>query len=120
MYKSKIEISKKSKKILTVKLLEFLASHSKTYCKALKRSISLSKLPDAILKRKESSTSRLQRIFVAFDILKNEVDVTARESKGCLEYEIIGKDRDGKIIYIHLREELSLTKDRILFFVSCY
>jgi hypothetical protein len=120
MYQSKIAISKKTKRILTVKLNEFLTAHQKTYCKALKRPVSLDKLPEAILNRKESSTTRLQKFFVALDILRNETRCMARENKGCLEYEIKGLDRTGKTIYIHLREELSIKKDRVLFFVSCY
>jgi len=62
----------------------------------------------------------LQRLFISFDIIKNESNFSVRENNGCLEYEIIGKDRGGKMVYAHIREELSIEKDRVLFFVSCY
>lgn len=120
MYKSKIPISKKSKEILAKKLEEFLASHQKIYWKSRKRTISLKKLPEAILKRKQSATWRLQRFFVALDILKNESLFSVREKNGCLEYEIMGLDQNNKKVTIHLREELSIRKDRVIFFVSCY
>ncbi len=70
MYQSHIALSTKSKDVLSKKLHEFLLSHEKTYCKALKRTVSLGKLPEVILKRKESSTARLRCFFVALDVLK--------------------------------------------------
>ena len=119
-YQSKIAISQKSKQVLTKKLLLFLEKNHKTYCKALKRKVFLDKLPDAIIERKQSATHRLQCFFVAIDILKHETTSSVRERSGCLEYEIIGTDCNGKKVYVHLREELSIKKDRVLFFVSCY
>lgn len=120
MYKSKLEISNKNRKILEFKLNEFLMFNKKIHCKALRRKISLFKLPQAITKRRSSATKRLQCFFVAVDILKNEKEHLVREAGGCLEYEIKGLDRSGKVVRAHLREELIAKKDKILFFVSCF
>ncbi len=120
MYKSQLAIESKAKAILIRKLDKFLKNNQKVYCKSLKRTVFLDKLPDAILKRKQSATKRLQRFFVSIDILKNQKKYFIREYKGCLEYEIIGLDQNNKKVYIHLREELSIKKDRMLFFISCY
>ena len=119
-YKSKKKVSQKNKKNLVKDLDNFLLGFNKIYCKALKRTVSLSKLPNCLLQRKTSATDRLQKFWVAIDILKHEKKFRVRENKGCLEYEISGMDILGQKIYIHLREELSLKKDRILFFISCY
>lgn len=120
MYQSKQIISNHSKHTLAKRLEIFLQENHRIYCRALKRNISLEKLPEAILSRRKSATVRLQRFFVAIDILSRAKNYTVRESKGCLEYEILGMDLNHEKVYIHLREELSIKKDRILFFVSCY
>ncbi len=120
MYKSKIKTSTESRASLERKLKIFLNKNSKIYLKCLKRNVSLDKLPSVILKRKTSATARLQKFWVAIDIMKHEKKYKVRLCKGCLEYEIMGFDCFGEKVYIHLREELSLNKDKILFFISCY
>ncbi len=120
MYKSKIRISTETKNKLVKKLNDFLVKNKKIYCRSLKRKIYLNKLPETIIRRKTSASKRLQRFFVAIDILKHEKKFKVRENKGCLEYEIIELDSLKNKVYIHLREELTLKKDRILYFVSCY
>lgn len=120
MYKSKLEISNKNRKSLEFKLQEFLAKHRKIHCKALGRKVSLGKLPQIIIRRNSSVARRLKRFFVTMDILKNEKDYFVRKKRGCLEYEIKGLDKNGNEVYIHLREELSTGKDKVLVFLSCY
>jgi hypothetical protein len=120
MYQSNKRISRKNKQILTEDLKVFLKNNKKTYCKALKRTVDLSKLPEAITKRKTSATARLQKFWIAIEILKKSKNCKTRELKGCIEYEIIGLDTNKTKIAVHLREELSIQKNRVLFFVSCY
>lgn len=120
MYKSKLTISNKNRKTLEAKLQKFLVSNKKIHCKALKRKVSLEKLPRAITKRKSSATKRLQCFFVAIDTLKNEKSYIMRKRNGCLEYEIKGLDKNKKVVGIHLREELVAKKDKVLFFISCF
>jgi len=119
MYKSKLIISTKSKKILVNFLNKFLKDNDKVYCRAFKRKVDLSKLPEAITERKRSSTHRLQRFSVAIDILKHErIYKISLENKD--EFEICGLDRNWKEIIIHLREELTSWKDKVLYFISCF
>lgn len=120
MYKSNIAIYTINKKALLVLLNDFLKPHKKIHCKALKRKVSLEKLPEAIVKRKLSATRRLQCFFVAIDILKNENRYAVRKNKGCFEYEIKGSDRNGVKVTIHIREEIDNHKNKALFFLSCY
>lgn len=119
MFQSKLIVSTKSKKILINFLNQFLKDNKKIYCRAFKRKVDLSKLPEAITERKKSSTHRLQRFSVAIDILKHE-----RNCKPNLEnqneFEICWLDRNWENIIIHLREETSNWKDKILYFVSCF
>jgi len=72
--------------------MKYLDAHQFIYCKALKRKVYLSKLPQAILIRRSSVTQRLQRFFVSIDILKHEKYYTIRTSNGYEEYEIKGMD----------------------------
>ena len=78
MYKSKIRISTENKRALINKLNIFLKTNKYTYCKSLKRKINLDKLPNIILNRKDSSTSRLRTFFVVVDVLKNEKNFSQR------------------------------------------
>ncbi len=119
MHTSKINISSKWKKILLNFLSAFLDKNNKIYCRAFKRKVSLAKLPDAIINRKSSSTARLQRFTVAVDILKHEKDYKVN-SENSSEFEIIWYDQGWKKVTIHLREEISLWKDKVLYFVSCF
>ncbi|USN58092.1 MAG: hypothetical protein H6767_07270 [Candidatus Peribacteria bacterium] len=87
MYKSKLMISTKSKKILSNFLDDFLLKNEKVYCRAFKRKVYLSKLPDVIMGRKSSATQRLQRFWVAIDILKHEREYIVNP-KNCSEFSI--------------------------------
>ena len=119
MYQSKFCISSKGMSDLKNLLKNYLKRHSTLYCKALKRKVSLAKLPDAIAKRGKGTKKRLARFKVAMDILRNAKTYTTRVHHGKREYEIVGIDRTGILVRIHLREESS-SKDRQLFFVSCF
>lgn len=119
MYKVKIAISTKSKKILINFLNDFLAKNNKIYCRAFKRKISLDKLPEAIIERKSSVTQRLQKFWVAIEILKFEKKYTINPENE-KEFEIIWFDKNNKKVIIHIREEKTPKKDKILYFVSCF
>ena len=88
MYKSKLVISTKSRKILINFLNHFLEKNNTIYCRAFKRKVSLGKLPEAILERKSSATKRLQKFSVAIDILKHESKYKINLSNNS-EFEII-------------------------------
>ncbi len=119
MYKSKIAISTKWRIALINFLNNFLSKNTKVYCRAFKRKVSLDKLPEAITQRKSSVTQRLQRFFVAIEILKYEkrYEVNPDNNK---EFEIIWFDKNNKKVTIHLREEIGMKKDKVLYFVSCF
>ncbi len=120
MYSSSINISTENKKQLINKMNIFLKANKFIYCKALKRKIELSKLPEAIINRKDSATARLKRFFVAINILKWEKEYKKRFNNNCFEYEIIWFDKNWVRVYIHLREKNNRYKDKILYFISCY
>ena len=119
MYKSKKNIVSKDFQTLKKYLINFLENHKYIYSKAFKnRKIFLSKLPNAIICRKSSAKKRLTCFEVSINILKHAKKYNIN-SKNKHEYSIRGKDRNGKIIEIHIREE-SDKKDKKLFFISCY
>ena len=119
MYKSKIAISTKWRIILINFLNKFLKTNNKIYCRAFKRKISLNKLPEAIINRKSSVTQRLQKFWVAVEILKHEKNYK-KNPENEKEFEIIWFDKNNKKVIIHIREEKTLKKDKILYFVSCF
>ena len=118
MYKAKIAISTKWRIILINFLNKYLEKNNKVYCRAFKRKISLKKLPEAIINRKSSVTQRLQKFMVAIEILKFErkYEVNPENEN---EFEIVWFDKNNKKVIIHIREEKSLKKDKILYFISC-
>jgi len=85
----------------------------------MRRKIFLDKLPDAILRRRESAKNRLECFWVALDVLRNAEEFTSSQSKAH-EFEMVGESADGKRVFVHFREEISSEKDKRLFFVSCY
>lgn len=115
-----MSISKKSWRMLEVFFKEYCEQHEHIYCKALKRKISLGKLPEAILYRKDSATARMKCFWVALDTLKKEKCFKSREIHGNIEYEIVWLDNEWKEVRIHLRQETTQKKDKIIFFISCY
>lgn len=119
MIHSQMFLSHVGTQTLKKRLSDFLQQKKALYSPAFRRKISLSKLPEAITKRKESQKRRLECVFVAFDILRKAKTYTVFSEKK-KEYEIIGESAEGKVVFIHVREEESSQKDKILFFVSCY
>lgn len=117
MYQSSKKVSTDGFLQLKSDITLFLQRKDKIYCKALKRHVFLSKLPKAITERKDAKR-RLQAFEVAIDILRSASTYNRKYIKGYVCYEIKGLDISGKIIAIHIREEV-VQKDRILFFVSC-
>ncbi len=69
--------------------------------------------------RKSSETYRMQRFFVAIDILRNEKNykVNFENDK---EFEVLWLDKNWKEVRIHIREEISSHKNKVLYFVSCF
>ena len=118
MYFSKITIDHEPRVILKKRLLDFLRNKNFIYSKALKRKIFLTKLPDAILERKDSQKRRLQCFRVAIDILRRSKHFS-QNPKNRNEFEIKGFSAENYTVFVHLREEIS-QKNRQLFFVSCY
>lgn len=120
IYQSSISTSHKNLDLLKKELSRFLSANTNIHCKALKRNIALSKLPEVITNRKSSAKRRLQCFNVAVDILKHARHYKERTYKGFKEYSIIGHSANGFEIEIHLREERTEQKDRKLFFISCF
>ena len=117
MYQSRKRISGKGMQQLKSNLSTFVNRKDRVYCKALKRPVSLDKLPTVITERHDAKR-RLQVFDVALDILRNETQCAECVLNGYTCYEIRGKAADGNVVIIHLREEV-IHKDRVLFFVSC-
>ena len=120
-FKSKLNVSHKNLESLKTDLLRFLNKNQYVYCRSLKRKISLQKLPDAIVKRKSSARKRLQKFPVAINILKHSKLFTQNKNDlKQIQYEIKGLSHCGKIVTIHLREEVDSQKNRQIYFISCY
>jgi len=119
MFRSKKRISSTgSLQQLKSNLNSIIKKKRKIYCKTLKRSVFLSRLPAAITERHDAKR-RLQCFDVALDILKNNTYFRIKTVGGEPCYEIYGKDARGKTVVVHLREETH-KKDRKLFFISCF
>ena len=120
MYQSPKKIESKGLAILRKDLDVYLQGHEFIYAKSLKRKVFLSKLPDALLKRKKTLKKRLQCFITACDILRhsdtNEMRLNGKKEK---EYSVDGISACGRKVGIHLREE-HIGKDKKLFFVSCF
>ena len=117
MYRSQKRISTDGLQQLKSDLALFLQKKKTIPCRSLKRHVSLVKLPDAIAKRHDAKR-RLQSFIVALDIVRFASEYTERIIGKQTCYEIRGCDSDGRIVIVHLREEV-VRKDRMLFFVSC-
>lgn len=120
MYQSKKNVSSKSLSALKTEVRLFIHQNEKVYCKALKRTVSLQRALECLTENPKSAKHRLGRFLVAIDILGKETMHQQKTVKGKRCFEIIGKDRSGIEIRIHLREEMSDQKDRILYFISSY
>jgi len=118
MYRSKRQISRENLPKLKANLVLFLRQKNRVYCRALKRPVHLTKLPDALVERQDAKR-RLQRFLVAVDILAGAKTYERRQLRGKTNYEITGMDVNGVLVCVHVREEV-VRKDRILYFVSCY
>ena len=118
MYVSTIQISELNHWKLQMNLHVFLNGKSKIYCGHLRRYISLAKLPNALTKRKDAKR-RLQRFWVAIDILRHARFCNEQFIDGYICYEFRGNDRNGTLVIVHVREEV-VRKDKILFLVSCF
>ena len=117
MYQSRKKISTSNLAQLKCNLDAVLQRRKNVYCKALKRPVSLQKLPQVITERKDAKR-RLQAFEVAIDILRNEVEYKASVIKGYACFEVTGYDASSTKVMVHLREEY-VQKDRVLFLVSC-
>ncbi|MDA9129107.1 hypothetical protein N9J72_01355 [Candidatus Gracilibacteria bacterium] len=62
----------------------------------------------------------MKRFLVALDILLFEREYTQRENNSCIEFELVGLDEKGRKIVIHLREEQTQGKDKVVYLISCY
>ena len=120
MHQSKIGISTKSGSELERFFIGICASQEFVYCRALRRKISLEKLPQSITLRKQSSTWRMKRFIVALDILQFSRSYTKRVHNNLVEFELMWLDKMWKKVVIHLREEYTRWKDKIVYFISCY
>lgn len=120
MYRSSKKIESKGLAILRKDLDIYLQDHDFIYAKSLKRKVFLTKLPDAIVMRKKTLKKRLQCFIVACDILRHADSYTMRvHLKKQKEFSIEGVSACGRKVGVHLREE-SVSKDKKLFFVSCF
>ena len=117
MYQSKKRISTDNMQQLKSDLGYLLKRQKKVICKSLKRPVSLEKLPDVFTKRHDAKR-RLQALIVGLDIVRHSPSCAKRIIKGYICYEFRGKDIEGNLVTVHLREEV-MRKDRILFLVSC-
>jgi hypothetical protein len=121
VYQSKGKIQNKNLGSLKSDLILFLSQKSFIYSKALGKKVLLSKLPDVILNRKSTQKARLECFLVAMDILRNSKECTERtNNKKEKEFEIQGLSAENKKIFVHVREEVSLHKDKQTYFVSCF
>lgn len=119
MYQSKRSITNKDLFSLKNDLDDFLQRHEYITAKSFKnRKVFLSKLPEVIVGRKSSAKKRLSCFLVAMDILKHSKRYKIY-SKNENEVTIQGLGNDGRIVEIHLREELD-KKNKKLFFISCF
>lgn len=118
MHKSKSTILKNTKQALIKSLNVFLKKNKFVRCKILKRNVNLSKLPEILINRK-NSTFRLRRFLVAIDIIKKSNQITIKKLKKWNEYELIWLDRNWEEVFIHIRDEFK-NKDKELFFISCF
>ena len=118
MYQSKKKISSQNRQWLETDVNRFLDKKKQIYCKALKRKVSLEKLPAAITERRDAKR-RLQRLYVAIDILQYAKEYTVKkiDKKQC--YELRGHSVDDQEVIVHVREEVQ-NKNKVLFFVSCF
>lgn len=116
-YQSKRRISTDTLRQLKLDLDLFLKQRKVVPCKILKRNVSLAKLPEVITERYDVKR-RLQAFEVAIDIIHYARKYTEKLLGGCICYEFRGYSADGRIVIVHLREEV-VHKDRILFLVSC-
>lgn len=119
MYRSNFGIDKFSKGHLISLLKNFLKKNQKVYCRALQKKISLAKLPEAIVERKQDSKKRLQCFFVAIEILKKSSDYKTTSIKGEKCFEVRVLSREGNMVFLHLREEIK-RKDKVTYLVSTF
>lgn len=121
MYQSSISINRTYNKPHLLKLLKkFLKKNKKISFKSLKREVSLAKLPEAITERKRDAKIRLQCFFVAIDILRKSHGHKELTINGDTCFEVHGKDKNGDNVFLHLREEKSEHKDRIVYLISTF
>lgn len=120
-YRSKQSIeTTKQPSLLIKEATRFVTTNTRVHSKALKRKINLSKIPEALDHRRSSRTKRLRCFIVAVDILKNSPDITERIHEGRKEYAVKGYSSDNFEVEVHIREEISASKDKELFMVSCF
>lgn len=120
MFESRLNIENKTLPILKKNLDGFLEKNTHVYCKALKKKVYLSKLPEVITNRKSSAKKRLACFQVALDILKHSKIFIKREYESKKEFSIEGLSSDKKKVEIHLREETNTKKDKKIYFISCF
>ena len=118
MYQSKKTCSTGDLQKLRSYLDVFLSKKNKIYCRALQRKVSLDKLPEVLLGRRDAKR-RLSKFIVAVDILRYSHEVSEDSIDDCRCFEIRGLDANGILVIVHLREE-RVRNDRVLYFVSCY
>lgn len=117
MYQSNRRILTRNSQRLHTDVKELLHTKKKIRCKSLGRFISLQKLPEAIVNRRDSKR-RLQSFWVALDIVKHAPSYRNVIIDGYRCFELRGVDALGAVVIVHLREE-HVQKDRIVYFVSC-
>ena len=118
MFQSGQKISRGSTSQLLQELEQFLAQKHKVYCRYLRRPVFLTKLPNAISKRRDARR-RLQAFRVALDITQHAYTGKVMKIDGDICHELRGKDAEGKTVIVHLREE-KVNSDQKVFFVSCF
>ncbi len=115
-----MKISKAGTSTLEKELIQFLEKHKFLYSKSFRKKISLEKLPEVILERKNLRKNRLACFSCAMDILKNGKCTPIQNPKNKNEFEIKGLSQEGNIVFLHVRKETDKKKNTQFFFVSCY
>ncbi len=122
LYRSKKHAYIFAKGEILKQIAEFVAKNPKINVRCLRRKASLLKFEKILLSRGPKWKQRARVFFVALDILRraSAVHSTCTDKNGFRCYAIKGMAADGTVVEIHLREEVSIHKDRVLFFVSCF
>jgi len=118
-YRSEKSVPTTSKVESKKRIEAFVAQNNTCRCRALKgRSVRLTKYLEASVPRKDA-TRRLRTFFVAIDIIKHTHHFSVRLKNKLREFELVGQDRSGVEVRVHIREEMD-RNDRTLYLISSF